>query len=81
MKLMKMISKMRTTMIQEFQHSVEFQLIEVMKMKILLIQFKSIVNLIQMKLMKVIYTYKNIMIQEFSYSVEFQVVEVMKMRI
>jgi hypothetical protein len=34
---------------------VEFQLIEVMKMKMQMIQFESIVNLIQMKLMKVSY--------------------------
>jgi hypothetical protein len=57
---------------------VEFQLIEVMKTEMPLIQFDSIVNLIQMKLMKVIDNMKNMMIQEFQHSVEFQSIEVVK---
>jgi hypothetical protein len=67
-------------MIQKFQHFVEFQSIEVMKIKIQMIQFDSIVNLIQMKLMKVIYIHKNMMIQEFQHVVEFQLSQVMKMK-
>jgi hypothetical protein len=47
MKLMKVIYKMRNMMIQEFQHSAECQWIEVMKMKMHMIQFDSIANLIQ----------------------------------
>jgi hypothetical protein len=38
---------MKNMMIQEFQHCMEFQLIEGMKMKMQMIQFVSIVNLIQ----------------------------------
>jgi GTPase SAR1 family protein len=45
----------------------EFQLIEVMKIKMQMIQFDSIVNLIQMKLMKVSHKIRNMMIQEFQY--------------
>jgi hypothetical protein len=41
-------------------------------MKMHMIQFDSIVNLIQMKLMKVIDIYENMMIQEFQHFVEFQ---------
>jgi hypothetical protein len=57
---------------------VEFQSIEVMKMKMLPIEFKSIVNLIQMKSMKLTCILQNMMIQEFQHSVEFQAIEVMK---
>jgi hypothetical protein len=49
MKLMKVTYKMKNMMIQEFQHSVEFQLIEVMKTDVLLIQFVSNLNSIQNK--------------------------------
>jgi hypothetical protein len=43
---------------QEFQHGVESQLIEVMKMKMKMQRIQSVLiaNLIQMKLMKVIHT-------------------------
>jgi hypothetical protein len=68
-------------MIQEFQHFVEFQLIQVMIGKMLLIQFESIVNWIQMKLMKGSNKMKNMMIQEFQHFVEFQLIEMMKMKI
>jgi hypothetical protein len=64
-------------MIPECQHSVECQLIEVMTMKVYLIQFDSIVNLISIKSMKVIHNNKNLMIREFQHSVEFQLIEVM----
>jgi hypothetical protein len=40
---MKVMYTMKNMMIQEFQHFVEFELIEVMKMKIQMIQFESIV--------------------------------------
>jgi hypothetical protein len=46
-------------------------------MKMLLIQFDSIVNLIQMKLMKVSYKMRNMMIQEFQSSMKFQLIRVM----
>jgi hypothetical protein len=49
-------------------------LIEVMTMKLQMIQFESIVNLIQMKLMKVRNSLRNMMIQEFEHSVEFQLI-------
>jgi hypothetical protein len=58
-------------MIQGFQHSVEFQLISVMNMKMFLIQLESIVNLIGMKFMKVIDNMRNAIIQEFQHYVEF----------
>jgi hypothetical protein len=45
---MKVIDKMRNMMIQEFQHFVEFQLIEVMILEMLLTQFDSIVMVIRM---------------------------------
>jgi hypothetical protein len=65
---------------QEFQYFLESKLIEVMKMKMLPIQFVSIVNLIQMKLMKAIYNLKNILIQEFQHFLESKLIEVMKMK-
>jgi hypothetical protein len=45
---MKVIRKMQNILVQEFHHSLEPQLIEVMKMKMLPIQFVSSMNLIQM---------------------------------
>jgi hypothetical protein len=48
-----------------------------MKMKMQIIQFESIVNLIQMKLRKMIHMMKNLMIQEFQYSVELHWIEMM----
>jgi hypothetical protein len=51
---MKVIHISQNMMNKEFQHFVESQLIEMMKMKMQMIQFVSILNLIQMKLMKVI---------------------------
>jgi hypothetical protein len=53
-------SQFKNNLIQEFQHSLESKLIEVMILKMLQIQFVSSVNLIQMKLMKVIHNWKNI---------------------
>jgi hypothetical protein len=46
-------------------------------MKMQMIQFESIVNLIQAKLMKVIDKMRNMMIQEFQHFGEFQLIEVM----
>jgi hypothetical protein len=77
---MKVIHNLKNKMIQEFQHSVESKLIEVMKMKMLPIQFVSSVDLIQMWLMKVICNIKNMLIQEFQHSLELQLIEVMKMK-
>jgi hypothetical protein len=65
MKLMKVIDNDKNMMIQEFQHFLEFQLIEVMKLKMHLIQFESIVNLTQIKFTKVIYNMRNTMILDF----------------
>jgi hypothetical protein len=60
------------------EHFVEFQLIQVMNMKMLLLQFESIVNLIQMKLMKVIHNLRNSLIQEFQYPMKFEDLIMMK---
>jgi hypothetical protein len=61
-------------MIQEFQHFVELKLIEVMILEMQMIQFDSIVNLIQIKLMKVIHIHKKMMIQEFQHFVELKLI-------
>jgi hypothetical protein len=58
MKLMKVIYKTRNIMIQDFQHSVELKLIQVMIVDRQMIQSESIVNLIQMKLIIMIYNQK-----------------------
>jgi hypothetical protein len=44
---------MKNILIQEFQHSLESKLIEVMNMKMLSIQFVSIVNLLQIQSIEV----------------------------
>jgi hypothetical protein len=62
---------------KEFQHFLESKLIEVMNMKMYVIQFVSIVNLIQMKWMKIINKMKNMMNKEFQHSVESKLIEVM----
>jgi hypothetical protein len=49
MKLMKVIYTMKNILNQEFEQWKELKVIEVMSQKILLIQFVSIANLIQMK--------------------------------
>jgi hypothetical protein len=65
MKVMKVNYTHNNMMIQEFQHSVELQLIQVMTTKMQMILFGSIGNLIQMKLMKIIYNTKNMTTQDF----------------
>jgi hypothetical protein len=65
-------SQFENRMVQELQHFVEFEWIEVVKMNMPLIQFESIVNLIQTKSMKVIYSLRKMITQEFHHSVEFQ---------
>jgi hypothetical protein len=72
MKWMKVIHNMKNTPIQEFEHSLESILTQVMNMKMHSIQFVLIVNLIQMKWMKVIHNMKNTPIQEFENSLESQ---------
>jgi hypothetical protein len=67
---MKVIYKMKNMMNQEFEQWKESKLIEVMKMKMQMIQFVLIVNLIQMKLMKVMYKMKNMMNRQFEQSKE-----------
>jgi hypothetical protein len=73
---MKVIHNQQNMMIQEFQHCMEFQLIEEMNMKMQKIQFVSIVNLLQMKSMKVIDICRNMMIQEVWHHEESQSSEV-----
>jgi heme/copper-type cytochrome/quinol oxidase subunit 2 len=80
-KLIKVISKIKNILNQEFEQWKESQLIEVMKMKMYLIQFVSIVNLIQMKLMKVIYNRKNKKDQECEQWKESQLIEVTILKI
>jgi hypothetical protein len=53
MKLMKVMYISKNMMNKESQHFVDFQLTEVRKMKMQMIQLVSILNLIQMKLMNV----------------------------
>jgi CRISPR/Cas system CSM-associated protein Csm2 small subunit len=65
---------------KEFQQVMKSQLIKVMKMKMPMIQFASIVNLTQMKLMKVIDNFKNIPNKEFQHWMESQLIEVMKLK-
>jgi hypothetical protein len=77
---MKVIYNMRNMIIREFQHYTEFQLIQVMKHKMQMIQFESIVNLIQLKLMKVFDKMRNMMIQEFQQIAELQLIESMSHR-
>jgi hypothetical protein len=67
---MKVIDKMRNMMVQEFQHFVEFQLIQAMNLKMHMIQFDSIVSLIQIKLLKVNHKMRNVMLQEFQHFVD-----------
>jgi hypothetical protein len=62
---------MKNMMNQEFQHFVESQLIDVRNMKMQMIQFVSVLNLIEMKLMKV-EKMKNMMNGEFQSFEEFQ---------
>jgi hypothetical protein len=49
-----MTYNMRNMMIQEFQHFVECQLIEVMKMIMFLIQFESIPRIIQTRMIELL---------------------------
>jgi hypothetical protein len=49
MKSMKVMDTKKNMTMHEFQHRMEFQLIEVMNLKMQMIQFVSIVNLIQIK--------------------------------
>jgi hypothetical protein len=61
MKLMKMIY-IYNMMIQEFQNFVEFQLIEVMNLKMLLIQVDSIPRIIQTIMIELLCTLQNILL-------------------
>jgi hypothetical protein len=70
--------KSENVMNKEFQHSVETKLIEVMKMKMQMFQFMSIVTSIQVKLIKGIDNMKNRMNKEFQHSMESRLIEVMK---
>jgi hypothetical protein len=65
---------------KDFQHWMESQLIEVMKLKMQMIQFVSIVILIQMKSMKVNNNMKNISNKEFQHLMESQLIQVMNMK-
>jgi hypothetical protein len=70
MKLMKVIYNMKNMMNQEFEQSKESQLIEVMIHKMQMIQFESIVNLIQMKWQEIDQNDGNIYISELKSSQE-----------
>jgi hypothetical protein len=54
----------------EFQHSIGSQLIEVMTMKMQMIQFVSIANLIRTRLIKMIHNVKNMTNKEIQYHME-----------
>jgi hypothetical protein len=57
-------------MIQEFQHSGQFESIEVIKTKMLDMHFEAIVNSIQIKSIKQTYKTRNIMIHQCQQSVQ-----------
>jgi hypothetical protein len=59
MRLMKVFGKMKSRTNSECQDCFQWILIEALKMKMLMIQFVSILNLIQMWLMKMIHNMKN----------------------
>jgi hypothetical protein len=80
MKWVKVIYNLKNMMIQEFEHFVAFQLIQVMSIEMFLIQFESIVILIQVKLMKVIKSLKNRTGEESQHFEEFQLIQVMNMK-
>jgi hypothetical protein len=63
---------------QDSEYFVEFQLIQVMMMKMKMIQFDSIVNLIQMKWVKVSNKMKRMMIQELQYDSELKYLTIWK---
>jgi hypothetical protein len=65
---------------KEFQSFVESELIQVRNIKMKMIHFVSILNLIQMKLMKVIQMPKTTMNKEFQHFVESQLIEVRMMK-
>jgi hypothetical protein len=65
---------------KEFQHCMESILIVVINLKMLMIHFVSIVNLIQMKLMKVIYKMKSISNKESQHGMESKLIEIMNMK-
>jgi hypothetical protein len=65
MKSIKVMCNIENIMSQEFQHCLESQLTEVMKMKMHPIQFAVIANLIQVKWIKVIDTGKIMMNEDF----------------
>jgi hypothetical protein len=78
MTLMKGISNMERILNEDFIHSTRSLLIEVMKKKSHMIQFASIVNVIQMKVIRPI---KDISNHDFQRSMESQLigVRIMKM--
>jgi hypothetical protein len=80
MNFMKVIHMIQNMINQEFQHFVEFQLIEVKILKMHVVSFISILNLIQMNFMKVIHMIPNMINQEFQHLVESQLIEVKKMK-
>jgi hypothetical protein len=65
-------------MTQEFQHSEEFELTQVMTHKMQMIQFELIGNLNEMRLMIINHNMRNMMIQEFQYTVECQYLTMMR---
>jgi hypothetical protein len=77
---MKVMNTIKNIMNKEFEQWKESQLIEVVNVKMLPIQFVPISNLIQIKLMKVMNTMKNSMNKEFEQWKESQSIEVMNMK-
>jgi serine/threonine protein kinase len=77
---MKVIDNMKNRMNKEFQHCVESELIEVMNFQMQMIQFVSLVDLIQRIWMKIIHNLKNMMNKQFQNSVESRWIEVMNMK-
>jgi hypothetical protein len=77
---MKVIDISKSMMNKEFQRRVEFQLIEMKKMKMQIIQFISILKLIQMKWMNLIDNLESMMNKEFQHFMESQLIEARKMK-
>jgi hypothetical protein len=70
MKSMKVICNSQNMMIQEFQHDMESQLIQLSMMKMQMIQFLPMMMAIQMKSMKMMSNLENMMIQESQHDME-----------
>jgi hypothetical protein len=70
MKLMKVICNLRNMMIREFQHFVEFQLIEVTTIQTQMIQFDLIPRIIQMRMIELFCILQNVVMLTFELTME-----------